>query len=526
MACVTTICALDGQANKRMSLPNSYGDMNNHICFFLFEENPFWYTIAYEAIQKLSKGNNLSVVIYGKHLPRFISRERPAIRTGIGLQKFFSILSFLVRRLLWLVPKFRPSSKLHRTILQLCRQNITSEIINPRLHKGGNQYSIEVNELENEIEKIILSALIERKRQSSVISRYHKRKVRKHLLATKNLVLNMQEIILKKGISEVHVINGRALNEAILVLLCKRLGLRIFAHENNLFEDRLQSLPTSVLNTEFIASSATQFWMESKERFGDDIIEKLASEFFTARRTSVLQNVFLKDMSVDFDKSIFDNQRKIYSFFTSSNDELHSLHMGTNDVTPNQEALIWDLVKEFTKIEHQDKLLIVRVHPNLKNKSRRDRDIYRELEKDIQQYDSARQIAFFNFDSNADSYEIIQKSEVVMTISSTVGLEAAYSNIPSFSFGSNFWEHLQISPRLKGVSELWETKYVMPSLARENALIYAFWTMYFGERFKHVDLRSMKIIDDDVNLDVLVYLRRAFGRTKYASESKLDQFDI
>lgn len=145
-------------------------------------------------------------------------------------------------------------------------------------------------------------------------------------------------------------------------------------------------------------------------------------------------------------KEVDDLFQKYYVYFSSSDDEVSAISTDWNSVWGSQLNAVTALIEYFK--EHADLNLIIRVHPNQKNKSRNDKRNWMDLKS------LSMNIRIFDFNSKVDSYALIAKAAGVFTYGSTIGVEAAHLKKPGALLSYARWDQLVPHPFLKSVNEI------------------------------------------------------------------------
>jgi hypothetical protein len=91
-------------------------------------------------------------------------------------------------------------------------------------------------------------------------------------------------------------------------------------------------------------------------------------------------------------------------------------------------------------------------------------------------------------DSNIDSYALLEKCDKVITMGSTIGVEALYWGKPSILIGRSYFESIKgikIPSTHKEVIALIKSKII--SSDRNEALKFGYWSNTFGEKFNYYE---------------------------------------
>jgi hypothetical protein len=123
-----------------------------------------------------------------------------------------------------------------------------------------------------------------------------------------------------------------------------------------------------------------------------------------------------------------------FVFFSSSDDEVAAISDSWQSSWGTQLNCVSELIKYFEL--HPDLSLIIRVHPNQGNKSKRDMSRWKALKT------NAKNIKIYNFDSKVDSYELLRSAKGIFTFGSTIGVECAYLRKPAALLAPARWDQL------------------------------------------------------------------------------------
>lgn len=171
------------------------------------------------------------------------------------------------------------------------------------------------------------------------------------------------------------------------------------------------------------------------QEFSENMIE--ANSWFVQRQTNSARNEFIyswEDNAKSITKLITSSKKAV--LFNSSNDELASLGVDWNDSEWNSQ---WEAFEKISKyLISKDYDLVLRLHPNGINKSRREkRRESIELSKFRKMIPS---IKIHKPDSKVSSYDLINSSNLVVVWNSTVGLEACKMGKPVVNLNAAEWD--------------------------------------------------------------------------------------
>lgn len=286
----------------------------------------------------------------------------------------------------------------------------------------------------------------------------------------------------------VYVFNGRFASSAPVIEACRSLGIRFVTHEAGyeLGSYRLIADAT-VHDLAAVKVAIGEAWERSP--LDDDARSAVGAEFFEGRRwggagDAVDEYRYTREQRTGSLPAGFEawTGRRIV-VFNSSEDEFSSIGTHANPLFDDQMAALEAMA------EHRwpdDVRLTLRVHPNLAGFENEQTARIRRLEQrtGIEIVDAA---------SPVDTYELVDRADVVVSFGSTVGAEALYWGRPSVLVGRAAYEDLgpirPASPR-----ELFDLVLAdLPAPDRRTVLPYGYfqrtWSVPF-ERFEQESVRS------------------------------------
>ena len=291
------------------------------------------------------------------------------------------------------------------------------------------------------------------------------------------------EILKSTEVDKVYLYNGRFLQERAVWEACNYLGIevvffekfhpnwtdRYFLFEKPTHSPAYRSLIMKEFGDRLRGIDHSLFLKKGSQWFEDRINGK--TQEFTSRQTNF---------------SNFQLDKPLLVFFHSSEDELITTDL-VSKTWGNQIDALKTLVKVLGALNSH--ALIVRAHPNLLYKSQKEIDLWRKLGRDLEvDYDWVR---FIDSESDINSYQLVRDSEVVVTVGSTIGVEAAYLRKKSILIGRAFHEDMDITVNPMNSSEL--ASIIMQDFSNEeleyrhlNSLNYAIFNELGGEIFSNL----------------------------------------
>jgi hypothetical protein len=216
-------------------------------------------------------------------------------------------------------------------------------------------------------------------------------------------------------------------------------------------------------------------------------------------------NSFSSSFTIEDFSTFLNSGKKLAAFFSSSRDELEGLgsDWSTFEWRDQYDAFL-ALGKVLAARDYQ---LVLRVHPNLQNKT--PDDIKFELER-IQELRRAG-FCVIAPNSNVSSYSLVKSSDLVIVARSTIGIEAMTAAKPVILTANSFYDQLpgvllvQSQNNIDNLPEIFHA-----STDLENSALH--WLEFNYERdfpYKNVDLHIrpalLRRVRGLLNLDVLTY---------------------
>jgi len=155
------------------------------------------------------------------------------------------------------------------------------------------------------------------------------------------------------------------------------------------------------------------------------------------------ENIFTQKFQSNIEIDSLDNY---FVYFSSSDDEVSAISSDWDSAWGKQLNAVVELIDFF--VTRPDLKLVIRVHPNQKNKSEQDKKKWKAL------LSKANNVLIYNFDSNIDSYQLLTNAKGVITYGSTIGVEAAYLKKPSALLANSRWNSIIPHQYLKSKEDI------------------------------------------------------------------------
>jgi hypothetical protein len=443
----------------------------------------------------MNSKKKLIIPIFGQHwfhlgaLAELITKHRHVyseitllfIRDGLSLKPQKIHMHRLMRK--FIMP---PEQVLNEFLLE---NGMKSQLIyvSPKIKKASQKFHAESFdqlrdiELENlKIGMAIGSELITISKSANPSVRKYK-KIIKLAANTSCQIISILEFITKKFSNEdfeIWVCNGRPFHERIVVEFCRREKITHKFYEVILNEVSGEMRPILHPNS---PHSRIDFQNEMKLFSEFQFDRNRAMDWFQDR---LEQNIFTVNQNTKFK---LDSKKILISFFTSSDDELIAVSEEWASPWKDQIHCAHELLDLFSKTEIYN--LIVRVHPNMSRKSRKDRNRWAELKKSFPD-----QVILW--DEDIDSYDLMNKSAAVLVHGSTIGIEAIFREKPTGLLSHSRYDEIIVPKKIFRIDDMvsWtKHNFSMPidaKLNSEKSLIWGNYLNLAGEKWHHVKFRK------------------------------------
>lgn len=170
------------------------------------------------------------------------------------------------------------------------------------------------------------------------------------------------------------------------------------------------------------------------------------------------------------------------TFFTSSDDEMVAIGEGfANAAFPTQFDAVGAVVEAVQSIP--ELRLCVRVHPHVARKSRADRRRWSMLQ--------VPGGVLVGPDENVDSYALLDRSRVVCTYGSTMGIEATYWGRPSLLLSRSSYDGFDVCRQASDAEEIRAYLDQPTVYPRANTLVYGAYQQTYGEPYRYYGAESL-----------------------------------
>jgi hypothetical protein len=289
-----------------------------------------------------------------------------------------------------------------------------------------------------------------------------------------------RKVIRREKIQKMYVYNGRFLHERAVWDASKFQKIKCILFETirdryildtRGFHDRINS-----------QKNMKKHWNFSNLDHREKI--KIGSEYFINLESRL--NQFFRDG----EKKFLSNSEKYFVYFSSSDDEYAGLDKKWSSVLGHQIECIRKLQNIFQN--QSNAKLVIRIHPNLINKSKKERDRWESIKP-------SKNSLIIQSNSSISSYKLLKGSLGVITFGSTIGLEAAYWGKTCLVLRNCGYDLLGVCNNARKWSDVenWiESGYKLSSnevtLRKINSCIRGYYLATAGIKFKYTEIKESK----------------------------------
>ena len=293
----------------------------------------------------------------------------------------------------------------------------------PLTHRLGRQQSISLSEKKALIEGVysglistfrLFAREIRRGRCTQMIRR-------RYFTTSLGLLRAVKQVVRQERFDRVEVFNGRHACSKFILLAAKESELPF-----NTLEMTAQNRPI------VFAGHTAHDRMGVQQRILSQQADYEVAETFFAERVSPRHNKFAKRHARQFRPPAATGYRRKITFFLSSQDEFASL--GKDWKSPFNDA---EIIAAACR-RRPDYFFCVRFHPN-------QADIGSDVTGPFQHLTTCENVQLYYPNDTANTYQLIDWSDVVVTFGSTVTVEACWRGKPAILLGPSFYDQLEVA---------------------------------------------------------------------------------
>lgn len=238
---------------------------------------------------------------------------------------------------------------------------------------------------------------------------------------------------------EVWICNGRPLHERFMREIAQQMGKTIRYYEIGGTEG---STPERWILHDESPHDRILHQREVELHANKSGIDHNAVSNWISKRKSLDDNPFFREKSLEGN---FHSEKPYIVFFTSSEDEVASISSDWESSWGTQTNGVRELIRMFELQNTYN--LVIRVHPNQKNKSKNDQRKWLEFK-------GSKSVKVFGQESDVNSYTLMKGSAGVIVFQSTLGVESALAMKPFALISPSRYDQVIPAPYLKNEFEV------------------------------------------------------------------------
>ena len=283
---------------------------------------------------------------------------------------------------------------------------------------------------------------------SSFISKYknpfpnikkNKQELKKNLLNGISLYEYVDFLLKENKPDSTYIYNGRPLHTRSILRACQKNKIKSLIYERGKTDKTFSLWSTDSLDKNKFVKYILTEWKNYKYK---NNIKKIFNAWFLSRRKETRKNIsnqetpiFTKGQDINFTKP---KDKRVVTFFSSSMDEFEATGDTFVYYFNDQINSIESLIKEVNKFDNT--ILVIKIHPNVQNKSKNEKKIWDDLST---KYCNHKNVQIYSYDSKVRTYDVLDKSDIVFSCGTTVGLEAMFYGKPSVLLSSCMTDYIK-----------------------------------------------------------------------------------
>ncbi len=321
------------------------------------------------------------------------------------------------------------------------------------------------------------SSLISLYKDSQLNTLNNKKKVK--LALTSSAIVFERSLAIIKALAPDFVVtfNGRFCTSKPIVLAAESLKIKVLRHERGSTFLKYELYSNSIHDFSYIKRRIIDSWKNAPLKYRTII----AKNFFSRKKAgdSIGWYSYTKYQTHGFAPQKKQGFKRVV-YFSSSDDEFAAISESDNQgVWLNQINAVKNLIKAVSMIPNTE--LIIRLHPNLKNKSLNERSRWLNLPKKCVIIDAKNKI---------DSYALLDSADIVVTFGSTIGMESVFINKPTILMGPAAYSGTNSVIEPKNYNDLFgalkdNLMFPKSNLKKIFCYKYAYYYMTYGIDYKY-----------------------------------------
>jgi hypothetical protein len=300
----------------------------------------------------------------------------------------------------------------------------------------------------------------------------------------------------KHEVTKCLVFGGRYSAERALIFASEKLGIPYYTFETGSRNSRIwlsrkgetsfDSYISDVIDrrTKFASSLQVSEVMNTGQMFFDNWKSGKSEnpQYLNPNLKNRLLNFEVADFSVKTEDN-YGAKKKILVIFTSTNYEVMAFddYQVLNEINVSQFEIIARISGDARILSEY--AVVVRWHPNSATSGEYDAN---EISKCVE---NSRELTHITAESKIDSYDLLERADIVVTFGSTIGIEAAAQGKTSILLAKSSYSNLGSVYEPKSYEDFIDLVLGDPKpLSAHGALIWGWWRETFGREMRFISL--------------------------------------
>lgn len=309
--------------------------------------------------------------------------------------------------------------------------------------------------------------------------------VARAMRSTVRLYRASRRLLQQEKPERVYFFNGRAATGRCFLRACQQEGIHFFTHERGSTIDSYMLIENTVPHDVDYRNAEIKRHWEANPNTEEK--QKIAEQFYARMRKGKLayrETNYLKDQVSGETPQVWrDNHPRLVLFSSTETERAALAGFYARRIYSSLADMLTRIVPDLKARDFQG-VFVVRMHPN-------SQDEYDHL---LPHLESLKDIDFLHIippREKIDSYALLDSADTVMVVTSTLGMEATYSGIPSVSLERSNYDLLgaTYSPQTHAeVIDLLMSE--LQPMDRLGAQMYGYYTLTFGQTFRYTTMKG------------------------------------
>lgn len=309
--------------------------------------------------------------------------------------------------------------------------------------------------------------------------------VARAMTSTVRLYRASRRLLSQEQPERVYFFNGRAATGRCFLRACQHENIAFFTHERGSTIDSYMLIENTVPHDVDYRNAEIKHHWEANPDTAEK--QQIAEQFYARMRKGKLayrETNYLKDQISGETPEVWRKHSPRLVLFSSTETERAALSgFYSRRIYSSLADMLTRIVPDL-KARGFNGVFVLRMHPN-------SQDEYEHLLPHLAPLQDIDFLHIIPPREKVDSYALLDSADAVMVVTSTLGMEATYSGVPSVSLERSNYDLLgsTYSPNThEEVIDLLMRE--LPPMDRLGAEMYGYYTLTFGQKFKYITMKG------------------------------------